>query len=409
MRIIPKKHILHRLLIALLAIAYIACSGEDSGERSNGLPEIQPEAQSVAEAPDRVYRNAALGFTLEVPPAWTLEEQTVHQEDRRMVMLTLRRDDARVTVRATEQPWSGFLPLVRAGSRAGASGRTVTVSGVEGTRVHVPRTGEDYLRVERDGLILECLGPAQHLDSLLAGFEWIARAEPEHRPIPLMHTASDALPEQVQAWVAQCRKLDRAPTAVSAVFDDRRYLFVSRGRTERPVRVRIADAVQAEEEVVVRVHFSFADESAEGSNVAAMENVGLPIRFVAEGTAAPRQLHSVVGVERLAPIVAESDAIKVFRPAPNSSVDRRLEVAGVALVFEGTVQYRLQDAGGGVLDEGFTTAASGVDWGYYAAEVTVPESISHGSELQLELYTTSARDGREIDVVRIPLKLLSDP
>ena len=84
---------------------------------------------------------------------------------------------------------------------------------------------------------------------------------------------------------------------------------------------------------------------------------------------------------------------------------RVLHVSGVALVFEGTVQMRLRVGGGQVLAQAFTTAASGVDWGYFGKDLVIPDSVSPGNPLQLDLFTIDEEKGGETNFVQMSLKL----
>lgn len=203
------------------------------------------------------------------------------------------------------------------------------------------------------------------------------------------------LPAAVQAWVEDSRTMFLAQ---SRTVGDTRYLLVTYG--EKPTggyAVEIGEVVVANDKISVPVRFK---KPAPGEMVTQaltypydlkeMEARDLPVEFVPSGD--EEYLPTLVGIDELQPIVAGSPGIKLFAPAPKSVVSRNFALEGVANVFEGNVQYKLQDSNGRLLDSGFTTGAMG-DWGFFRAELVVLNDVNAGETLLLDVFTTSAEDG----------------
>ncbi len=105
----------------------------------------------------------------------------------------------------------------------------------------------------------------------------------------------------------------------------------------------------------------------------------------------------VVGVKEAAPIKKGSDNILVLR---NEGEANRVNIAGLARVFEATVTYEVQDQSGNALKKDFVTAASGgPDWGYFEI---VEENLPAGAS-QVEIFQISAKDGSKQDVVLLEI------
>lgn len=97
-------------------------------------------------------------------------------------------------------------------------------------------------------------------------------------------------------------------------------------------------------------------------------------------------------------IIAENENIKVLR---FDKIKNRVYIAGVARVFEATVNYAFENQAGKVLKEGFTTATiGGPQWGKFQFEVTdIPKKARY-----LLLFTISAKDGSRKNIIRLQLK-----
>lgn len=93
--------------------------------------------------------------------------------------------------------------------------------------------------------------------------------------------------------------------------------------------------------------------------------------------------------------------IAVVSPVEGQVVSGELALVGCSSVYEGTVQYRLRDADGGVLIEDFTTAsAGGPELGDFRDTVDVPAS----GELTLEVFWESPADGSEADKTTVTVQ-----
>lgn len=100
-------------------------------------------------------------------------------------------------------------------------------------------------------------------------------------------------------------------------------------------------------------------------------------------------------------IVAGSAQIKLFSPAPGTTVNGSFELAGIAQVYEATVRYDLT-LGGELLIDDFTTATDW-DWGTFRTQVTLPFGVR--GEAVLRVYSESAEDGRPLHLVEVPLTI----
>ncbi|MCL5981082.1 MAG: protease complex subunit PrcB family protein [Firmicutes bacterium] len=214
-------------------------------------------------------------------------------------------------------------------------------------------------------------------------------------PQPAPPGQDEPLPAAIQAWIEDSRTMFLAQ---SRTVDDTLYLLVTYG--ERPTggyEVEIGEVVAAAGKISVPVRFK---KPAPGEIVTQaltypydlieLEARNLPVEFVPSGD--EEYLPALVGIDELLPIVAGSTGIKLFAPAPESVVTRKFVLEGVANVFEGNVQYKLQDRSGRLLDSGYTTGSMG-DWGYFRAELLVPGEIAAGERLLLDVFTESAKDG----------------
>jgi hypothetical protein len=98
--------------------------------------------------------------------------------------------------------------------------------------------------------------------------------------------------------------------------------------------------------------------------------------------------------------------IVVFRPYAGEEVDVPFTLTGVANVFEATVSWRLKQ-GREVLEEGFMTATCGTGcYGTFSQEID--PDVDLPARVVLEVFESSAEDGRPLHVQRIPL-LLREP
>ncbi len=232
----------------------------------------------------------------------------------------------------------------------------------------------------------------------------ITTAEKEYTVIPQKEV--EVIPEEIQSWIEDSRRIWLAQ---EKSHEDALYILVTYG--EKPTGgyvVEIQHVVEQEGEIFVTVHFTKPAEDEPVSmaltypyDLYIIEDTDKPVTYLPVG--AEEYIPTLMGVDELEPIVAESNWLKVFNPAPGASVSTSFALEGVANVFEGTVLYELQDSEGQELDSGFTTGAMG-DWGHFEATVSVPEEVVAGEELLLLIYTRSAKDGSIENLIEIPLE-----
>jgi len=96
-------------------------------------------------------------------------------------------------------------------------------------------------------------------------------------------------------------------------------------------------------------------------------------------------------------------AIWVTSPVKDQVITSPVTIRGNARVFEATVSFRLKDAAGNVLAEGFTTAAEGAPGrGDFEGELAFkPDGSGQG---QLEIFEESMKDGSDRNKVTIPVE-----
>ncbi len=95
--------------------------------------------------------------------------------------------------------------------------------------------------------------------------------------------------------------------------------------------------------------------------------------------------------------------ILVESPAPSDVVSSPLTISGSNKTFESNVVFRLEDAAGATLAEGFTTGTGGMGtWGPFEGSLEFdPGAATTGT---LVVFESSARDGSEINVTEIPVR-----
>jgi putative hemolysin len=95
--------------------------------------------------------------------------------------------------------------------------------------------------------------------------------------------------------------------------------------------------------------------------------------------------------------------IKVSSPLPNETISSPFTVKGEARVFESQFNWRLKSGDGSVLAEGMGTAQA-LDVGQFGPFEIELKTLAKGP-VTLEVFDRSAKDGSEIDLVSIPLKI----
>lgn len=99
--------------------------------------------------------------------------------------------------------------------------------------------------------------------------------------------------------------------------------------------------------------------------------------------------------------------ISIATPAENETVNLPILVSGQARVFENVVSVRLKSTSGEILYQDFATAQSPDmgKFGPYEKQINYLTKKPADKSLILEVYTNSAKDGSEIDLVSRPLIL----
>ena len=103
--------------------------------------------------------------------------------------------------------------------------------------------------------------------------------------------------------------------------------------------------------------------------------------------------------------------IAVFSPAAGSEITLPFTFTGQARVFENSFLYRLKDKTGKIIASG-TAYANSADMGQFGDfSITVAGLTARPADaaVRLEVYDASAKDGSEIDLVSVPLKLNLPP
>jgi hypothetical protein len=95
--------------------------------------------------------------------------------------------------------------------------------------------------------------------------------------------------------------------------------------------------------------------------------------------------------------------ITVTSPKSGETVAKKFVVQGQARVFENVLNYRLKDEDGKVLTEG-NMIANAEDVGLFGPfSVEIDTSTAKGKKGTLEVFSESAADGSDINMVKIPV------
>lgn len=224
---------------------------------------------------------------------------------------------------------------------------------------------------------------------------------------PAPDDSTDHIPEAIQEWIGYSEELFLAQ---ARLIEDNTYILVTYG--EKPTggfSVEITDVEKIDDGLKVFVNFTKPGEDELVTealtypyDLAVIENKFTDIEYIATGD--ETYIPTLYGMDFLTPIKAGSEWIKIFQPAPGEQVSRTIDVEGIANVFEGNVQYHLTTDSGLVLAEGFTTGAM-IDWGFFSFSIDLPADTIPGTDLVLQLYTHSPKDGSTQDLVELLLRL----
>lgn len=400
-------------LSILLCILYIGC-GERTDEplqEDRDTLEVYDKAR-ITETEEELYRNPELGFAIQGNAAWQFSESDDRQNGRTMVLVTLTNEDHQIDLRVADKGWQGIKPLVRLDQRARDEEKEIQVGDVRGTRTHLQRFGNDYVRIEKNNIIYELTGKPDGVDAVLDELIWFVPITDEPERVTMERVSRNELPEEVQKWVDNCYSLDMAPFADSMVYESKTYIFATWGsRPTGGYSVRIQEAVVEGDELRVQVEYTrprpgemVTQAFTHPVDLAVVDQPFEKVRYETPRTGAPRAVSQLRGIDSLRDIKAGSASIKIFSPAPDTEVPDPVKVTGVANVHEANVEYRVLDETGAKIKEGFTTAASAQAWGYYEIEVPLGDEVQSGNRFTIELFYTDAKDGEERDVVSLPLR-----
>lgn len=115
-------------------------------------------------------------------------------------------------------------------------------------------------------------------------------------------------------------------------------------------------------------------------------------------------ISDIIANENNEPSVSESGNIKVMEPYSGQQIASPLVVKGEARVFENAFSMRLKDSSGNIIISKDVTAKApeSGEFGSFSELMLFDEKAS-GDGI-LEVYSNSAKDGSEQDVVSIPVK-----
>jgi hypothetical protein len=96
--------------------------------------------------------------------------------------------------------------------------------------------------------------------------------------------------------------------------------------------------------------------------------------------------------------------IELVAPVQDQQVDDEVTLVGCSNVYEATVSWRLLDADGEPLDEGFTTAECGSGCvGAFEETIELDADATAESTLELQVFWQDAADGSDRDLVEVEL------
>jgi hypothetical protein len=262
-----------------------------------------------------------------------------------------------------------------------------------------------YACAQRTGDVPEILPETDGREGLLL--------PPVGETIPIVDVSPGRAPEPVRTWLEGCRQLSARPFTDTFEHEGHTYIFVARG--ERPTGgydVSIRGAIRTDEDTIeVRVTFTrpapdmmVTQAITYPFDVAAIPHTGVAIRILSDGNDRPVPLTRLHGTDLLPAIVAQSDVIKVFAPKPGEHVEESVRLAGIALLSEAILYYRLTSEAGEVYTIGSTPTAVPLAWSYFETTVQLPAGIDDTAYLILYRYDQS--ESVESDHIRIPLHIV---
>jgi len=97
--------------------------------------------------------------------------------------------------------------------------------------------------------------------------------------------------------------------------------------------------------------------------------------------------------------------IIITTPTANSVVTNPITVTGRARVFEGSFQYALRDTSGKIWYQATGQTGAPENGNYQPFTVKIPITVGAPSDLIIEVFEYSARDGAIVNLVRVPVRL----
>jgi hypothetical protein len=96
--------------------------------------------------------------------------------------------------------------------------------------------------------------------------------------------------------------------------------------------------------------------------------------------------------------------IELVAPVQDQQVADEVTIVGCSNVYEATVSWRLLDADGAILDEGFTTAECGSGCvGAFEESIELDTDATAEPTLELQVFWQDAADGSDRDLVEVEL------
>jgi hypothetical protein len=411
-----KQTIIHFLTLSILLFVVFAGCGERADEPlpdSLDTPEGYDEAQ-LHEREAALYNNSVLGFALRGKSLWQFSENSESRNGKNMVLVSLTNENHSADIRAADRDWQGIMPLVRLDQHAGDEEKMFQIGDVQGSRTHVVRFGNDYVRIEKNNIIYEITGKPESVDAVLEEMIWFEPVTDEPIRVNMEHISRRDLSGDIRQWVDNCLALDMTPFADAMVYESKTYIFATWGsRPTGGYNVRIREALMDEHgDIRVRIEYTSPrpDEMVTQAfthpvDIVVVDRAARNVLFEGYPSGTPRVMTQLRGIDSLREITAGSRSIKVFSPAPDSEVSDPVKVSGIANVHEANVEYRVFDYDGEKIKDGFTTAAAAIAWGYYEIDISLAEHLRSGDRFTIELFYTDMSDGEVRDVVALPLRM----
>lgn len=142
--------------------------------------------------------------------------------------------------------------------------------------------------------------------------------------------------------------------------------------------------------------YSVPNETNNGETPVSSQNMSIAPVITTGGSDVPAQ----TGTNKL------QANIIISSPGPQDMVSLPITITGEARVFENQFNYRIRDAGGNILMEGSGYANSPDAGTYGPYHLTISSlPVFKGTTLKLEIFDHSAKDGSEIDLVSVPVRV----